>query len=425
MKHTRSVVSTSLLALGLTSVLCLALPAGAEDWPQWRGPNRDGLSKETGWLAQWPAEGPKKLWEGNVGIGYSSFSVAKGRLYTMGNVAENDIVFCFDAETGKLKWKHEYPCASRDPNGYHGTRCTPTVDGDYAYTLSRQGNFFCLETATGAVKWSKDFRKEFGGEPPTWGFAGSPLIEKKWVLTEAGGRNGASVIAFDKETGEVIWKAGNDGAGYGSLIALTLGEERCFLQFSKDNLICRRMKNGSEMWRLPWPTSYGVNATTPIIEGDSIFISTGYGFGCARLKVSPTGVEGIWPDKPLQGVPPNKMKEWTNKNMRNHVNSCVLVDGYLYGYDENDLKCLDWKTGEVKWSTNTYGKGSLMYADGKLILYGVSGKLGVAEATPEAFKEISSFKPWTGKDTWANPVLANGRIYIRNLDKMLALDVKK
>jgi outer membrane protein assembly factor BamB len=426
MKHPRSfVISTSLLALGLTSLLCLVLPAGADDWPQWRGPNRDGLSKETGWLAPWPAEGPKKLWESSVGIGYSSFAVAKGRLYTMGNVAESDNVFCFDAETGKLKWKHEYPCASRDPNGYHGTRCTPTVDGDYVYTLSRHGHFFCLEAATGAVKWAKDFRKDFGGEPPTWGFAGSPLIEKNWVLTEAGSRNNASVVAFQKETGEVIWKAGSDGAGYGSLIALTIGGERSFLQFSKDHLICRRMKNGTEMWRLPWPTSYGVNATTPIIEDDSVFISTGYGFGCARLKVSPTGVTGIWPDKPLEGVPANKMKDWANKNMRNHVNSCVLVNGYVYGFDENDLKCLDWKTGEVKWNTPSYGKGSLISADGKLILYGQTGKLGVAEASAEAFKEISSFKALSGKDTWANPVLANGRLYVRSLDKMLALDVKK
>ncbi len=390
--------------------LLLPRPASfAEDWPQWRGPNRDGLSKETGWLAAWPAEGPKKLWEGSVGIGYSSFAVSKGRLYTLGNIADKDNVFCFDAETGKLKWKHEYPCLAKDPNGYHGTRCTPTVDGEFVYTLSRHGDFFCLDSANGSVKWAKNFKREFGGEPPRWGFSGSPWIEKDWVVTETGSTNGASVAAFNKLTGEVVWKAGADPAGYASIVAFDLNGERCFLQFSKDHLVCRKMKNGAELWRKLWKTNYGVNAATPIVSGDEVFISSGYGYGCALLKVSAAGAEEVW----------------RNTAMRNHVNSCVLLDGFLYGYDESELKCIEWKSGEVKWASKNYGKGALMYADGKLILYGQSGKLGLAEASPEAFKELCSFQALTGKDTWANPVLANGRIYVRSLEKMLALDVRK
>jgi outer membrane protein assembly factor BamB len=168
------------------------------------------------------------------------------------------------------------------------------------------------------------------------------------------------------------------------------------------------MKDGSELWRSLWKTEYGVNAATPVIEGDQMFLSSGYGFGCALLKITPKGVTEIW----------------RNKNMRNHVNSCVLVDGFLYGYDEGDLKCLDWKTGAVKWSTKAYGKGSLMVADGKLILYGQNGKLGLAEISPEAFKQLSNFQALGGQNTWASPVLANGRIYIRNLDKLAAFDVK-
>ena len=162
----------------------LALTAPAEDWPQWRGPGRDGISNEKEWLASWPSTGPKKLWESNIGIGYSSVSVGKGHLYTMGNVAEVDHVYCFDAETGKTVWKHEYPCSSKDPNGYPGTRCTPTLDGDRVYTVSRQGNFFCLDTSSGAVKWSKDFKTDFEAKVPQWGFSGSPLLEKDWVLAE-------------------------------------------------------------------------------------------------------------------------------------------------------------------------------------------------------------------------------------------------
>jgi outer membrane protein assembly factor BamB len=396
------------LTLGPALVLGLTPPALGDDWPQWRGPNRDGISQESAWLDTWAPEGPKRLWEASVGIGYSSFAVSKGRLYTMGNVAENDTVFCLDALTGKPLWKYEYPCPSKDPNGYHGTRCTPTVDEDRVYTLSRLGHFFCLDSATGAVQWSKDFKQDFGAQPPTWGFAGSPLIERDWVLTEAGGTNHASVTAFDKRTGKLAWRAGSDPAGYGSLIAFDLAGERCLLQFSTDHLVCRKMKDGSEVWRLSWKTSYGVNTATPIIHGDEIFISSGYNFGCALLKATTTEAQEVW----------------RNKNMRNHVNSCVLLDGFLYGYDENELKCLEWKTGQVKWSTKAYGKGAVQSAGGKLLLYGQNGKLGLAAASPEAFKEVCSFQALTGNDTWANPVLANGILYVRSLDKMAALDVR-
>ncbi|MBI5383214.1 MAG: PQQ-like beta-propeller repeat protein [Verrucomicrobia bacterium] len=416
---TALVRSAVLLALGVAAVASLQLSARGEDWPRWRGPNLDGISKETGWLAQWPAEGPKKLWEAGVGIGYSSLAVSKGRVYTMGNIAEKDGVSCFEAETGKLRWRHDYACASRDPNGYHGTRCTPTVDEDRVYTVSRHGNFFCLDAATGNPIWSKDLKKDLAGREPRngqregWGYAGSPLIEKNWVLIEVGGE-GASVAAFDKMTGEVVWKAGSDCPGYASLIAFDLGGERCFAQFSEANIIVRRMKNGSELWRLPWKTSYGVNAATPIIQGDEMFISSGYGFGCALLKMSPESVKEVW----------------RNKSMKNHVNSCVLVDGHIYGYDDSELKCLDWKTGEVKktgdanWGTKAYGKGAILVAGDKFILFGQTGKLGVAEINPNEFKELSSFQALPGKDTWANPVLANGRLYVRNLDKVAAFDVK-
>lgn len=404
----RSRFSVALLGAAVTAAFLAPLTGRAGDWPQWRGPDHNGISKETGWLSNWPAEGPKKLWDGTVGVGYSSMSVSKGRLYTMGNVENVDAVSCFDAETGKLLWKHEYPCPAKDPNGYHGTRCTPTVDLNRVYTVSRHGHFFCLDAEKGTVIWSKDFKKDFQAVMPQWGFAGSPCIEKGWVLAEVSGTNGASVVAFDKATGAVVWKNGNDVAGYASLIAFDNGGERCFAQFSSDSIIGRRMKDGSELWRSPWKTSYGVNAATPIIEGDLMFLSSNYGFGCGVLKVTPTGATEVW----------------RNKNMKNHVNSCALVNGCIYGYDDSELKCLDWKTGAVKWGTKAYGKGSLVVADGKMILYGQGGKLGVAEVSPTEFKEICSFQALEGKDTWASPVLANGRLYVRNLDTVAAFDVK-
>lgn len=398
-----------LLLAGATATL-LQTSLQAEDWAAWRGPNRDGISKEAGWLAKWPAAGLAKLWDAKVGVGFSSYAVSKGKLYTMGNVQEMDNVFCLDAETGKQLWNYEYACSSKDPNGYLGTRMTPTVDGNRVYTVSRQGHLFCLDADSGKVIWSKEFKKDFGGVVPTWGFAGSPWIEKDWVLVETGGQ-GASVVALNKATGEVVWKNGDDGAGYASIIAYDLGGERCFAQFSKDNIIGRKMKDGSEIWRHSWKTSYGVNAATPIIIGDEMFISSGYGFGCALLKIAPNGVTEVW----------------RNKNMKNHVNSCVVLNGYIYGYDDNSLKCLDWKTGEVKWSNGSYGKGALMAADGKLILYSDKAKLGLAEANPEKFTELANFQaiPFTGgKETWASPLLANGRIYVRNMESLAAYDAK-
>jgi outer membrane protein assembly factor BamB len=385
----------------------LAGPAQAGDWPRWRGPNFDGISKETGWLAKWPQEGPKKLWNASVGVGYSSFSVSQGRAFTMGNVNNMDVVWCFDAETGSTNWKHEYPCSPKDPNGYLGTRCTPTVDGDRVYSVSRDGQFFCLDAAKGTVIWSKKFKDDFGAKPPQWGYAGSPLVEKDWVLYEVGAAD-AGVVAFDKKTGEVAWKNGSDPAGYSSLVPFDVKGERLLTVFPAANFVVAKMKDGAEVGRVPWKTSYGVNAATPIIVGSQIFISSGYGYGCALLEVDGSGLKELW----------------RNKNMRNHVNSCVLWQDCLYGFDESELKCLDFKTGDVKWAEKGFGKGSLMLADGKLIIYSQSGKLATAEPSPDGFKQISSAQILTGKDTWAVPVLANGRIYCRSLDKVACLDMK-
>jgi len=396
----------ALARLGLGSLVLSASLVMAEDWPQWRGPNRTGISEEKGWTTTWPAEGPKRLWEAKVGVGWSSFSVANGKAYTMGNEGEVDSVYCFDAATGKSVWTYKYDCSSKDPNGYPGTRCTPTVDGDRVYTVSRQGHLFCLDAATGAVKWSKDFAKDFGSKPPTWGFAGSPWIEKDWVVYEVGGE-GASVVAFNKLTGDVVWKNGKDAPGYSSIIAFDLKGERSFVQFSGSQIVLRRMKDGSEVGRTEWKTSYGVNATTPIIEGDKLFVSSGYGYGCALFQMKADGLEQIW----------------RNKKMRNHVDSCVLWQGYLYGYDDNTLRCLDFKTGEEKWAEQKYGKGSVLLADGKLLLYGQGGKLGVAAASPEGFKEIVSADILKDKDTWAPPALANGRVYLRARNQVVCLDL--
>lgn len=392
---------TILAASGLT------LSLGAADWPQWRGPNRDGTTDESGWLTEWPADGPKQLWKASVGIGYSSMSVSQNRLYTLGNTADNDSVYCLDATTGKELWKHTYPCIAKDPNGYHGPRCTPTADGNRVYSLSRNGHFFCLDAASGKVLWSKDFAKDYGAKPPRWGFAGSPLIEGNWVLTEVGG-SGSSVVAFDKATGKEVWKAGDDPVAYSSITAFDHAGQRCLAVFSATGIVGRSAKDGKELWRHPWKTSYDVNAATPIVMGNQVFISSGYNTGCALIQFDGDAAKAVW----------------QNKSMRNHVGTCVLRDGYLYGFDEGQLKCLDWKTGEEKWAERKYGKGSLFLAAGTFVVYGDKGYVATAELSPAGCKEISGLQVLGGKDTWAMPILANGRLYCRSQADLVCLDVK-
>jgi outer membrane protein assembly factor BamB len=382
------------------------LAAWPADWPRWRGPNFDGISPETGWLTQWPAEGPRQLWKANVGIGYSSFSVANGRLYTMGNTEETDSIYCLDAATGRELWRHSYPCSSKDPNGYPGPRSTPTVDGERVYAVSRNGHFFCLEAATGKVVWSKEFPKDYQAKVPTWGFAGSPLVEGNAVICEVGGA-GASVVAFDKQTGRELWRAGDDTIGYSSIVPFDHRGQRALAVFNAAGLVARRAKDGAELWRHPWKTSWDVNAATPILADGKAFISSGYNKGCALLDLS--------------GDQPRVL--WEHRKMRNHVATCVLWQGHLYGFDENQFKCLDWATGEEKWADRTYGKGSLMLAGKHFIVYSDKGRVAVVAPSPEGLKEIVGYQVLSGKDTWAVPVLANGRLYCRSQQDLVCLDV--
>lgn len=376
------------------------------DWPQWRGPKRNGISAEKDFVTSWPKEGPHRVWTARVGVGYSSVAVVGGRLYTMGNVSDVDHVMCLDVATSKLLWDYRYPCAAADPNGYPGPRCTPTVDGSLVFTVSRNGHVLCLNATSGALVWTKNLVGDFGGRVPQWGFAGSPLVEGDLLILETGAP-GRSTAALDKKTGRVVWANGNSAAGYGSPIAFDLARDRAVAVFSASGLTGRAASNGRILWHYNWRTSYDVNATTPIIFDDKIFISSGYGSGCALLQVSAGSVQSVW----------------SNKNMRNHMNSCVLWQGHLYGFDEGQLRCLDVITGAVKWSTPAYGKGSLMLADGKLILYGERGRLGLADASPAGFQEITAAQILGGSSTWAPPVLANGHIYCRSLGDLVRLDV--
>ena len=380
----------------ITSCLAIiafsAVAVTAADWPNFRGPTHDGISKETGWTAEWPADGPKILWKAKVGMGFSAVTVASGKAYTQGNTKDEDTIFCFDANTGTSVWKHSY-AAPLDPKYYEGgTSATPTVDGDRVYTISKRGIIHCLGAADGKVIWTKNLQEELGAKIPEWGFAGSFFIEGDLAILNIG----SAGTALDKKTGKVVWTSGKEESGYSTPIPFDANGERAVMFAIKQDVIAVKLKDGKELWRFPWKTQYDVNAANPILSGNKVFISSGYNRGGGVFDISKN--------------PPAKV--WENKNMRNHMASSVLWQGHLYGVDENQLRCVVFDTGSVAWTDKVSGKGSLILADGKLIVLTERGELIVANPSPEGFKPISRAQVVGGK-CWAAPTLANGKIYVR------------
>ena len=389
-------------------LLLLIAAAGAQtpgDWPNWRGPHYDGISRESDWSDDWNDRPPQRVWQARVGTGFSSVSVSAGRLYTMGNSAggedgrRTDFVYCFNAATGELIWQHQYRCVLVDNLHAGGPGATPTVDGPRLYTIGREGQLHCLQTSDGKVIWSKDLVAELGVDMPDWGFTCSPLVLGDKLIVEAG-----RTAAYDKATGKRLWQTAAYRPGYGAPVAFQHNGRSLLAVLNNDALLIVAADDGAEIAKYPWKTSYVTTSTTPIVQGDEIFISSGYNQGCALLRLA---------DDELQFV-------YENRTMRNHFNNSVLLDGKLYGMDGNShssrnvrLICMDWKTGKLHWSRRGFGCGSLVAADGKLIVLADDGRLHVAGAKPQDYDELGSVKALGGL-CWTVPVLAHGRIYCRN-----------
>lgn len=381
----------------------------AEDWPHWRGPDFNGISKETGWTTQWPKEGPRQMWKASVGVGFSSVAVANGRLFTLGNTAETDTVWCFDAETGKEVWKHSYPCPLEPIYHEGGPGSTPTVDGDKVYTVSKRGHLFCFNAADGKIVWKKDLLEELPMGRPRWGFAGSPLVEGNLIILNAG----SAGTALDKATGKIAWSSGTNTSGYATPVPYTTDGERAVAIFSSKSLVGVRVKDGHELWRYPWVTKWDLNVADPIITGKNLFIST-MDRGCALLELG--AATPAW--------------QWETKSVDNHFNGCVFLNGFFYGVTgntdrpEKDFRCVDLAKGQVQWKYEGLGLGSVTAADGKLIILSERGELLVAEASAESFKPLARAQVLGGK-CWTVPVLANGRIYCRNAQgALVCVDVR-
>ena len=417
-----------ILLIGLTGALLSVAEyrsAAGGEWPQWRGAHRDGVSAETGLLKTWPPGGPQTLWRSQAGEGFSAISVDGGRAFTMFARDGAEYVIGLDAETGKEIWKFESDEIFEDHQGGHGPRSTPAIDDGRVFAVSARGRLTALNAESGRLLWECDLKERFGGKTPRWGFCASPLVEGDLLLVETGGPGrkswanplaksgaGQTIAAFDKGTGDLVWTAAAGKSAYSSPISISAGGVRQIVFFTAMGLASVSPADGRVYWTYPWDTSYDVNAATPIfVPPDRIFISSGYDKGASMVKVN--GVDG--------GLEVQEV--WSGRVMKNQFSSSVLHEDHLYGFDNAILKCIDAASGAQRWRHRGFGKGTLIVADGHLIILGESGRLALARATPEGFVEKASAQVLSGK-CWTMPALVKGRLYLRNEEEIICLDLK-
>ncbi len=393
----------------------VAAPAEG-DWPQWRGPKRDGVSTETGLLAAWPEGGPRKLWEQPSGAGFSSIAVARGRAFTLVQDGASEALVCWNAVTGAELWRFRYPTQYTNLFG-NGPRATPTIADEHIYSIGATGKMYCLKAFADQpdVVWGPlDLLQEFHASVPEWGVAGSPLVEGDHVYVQPGGPSGNSVAALHKDTGAVVWRRHDYPAGYCSPMAGTFAGRRQIVFFAGTHLIGVAPDAGNLLWEYAWPTNQQCNIATPIVTQDYVFITSGYGMGCALLQIEPAG-KG-WRARPI----------YRNTRLRGQHTSPVLYQGHVYGFDDTTLVCLDFASGKVRWKERGFDQGSLLVADGKLILYGANGLLALAAADPDGYHEHGRFPAsHQTASCWSVPALADGRLYVRDQEKVACYDLKR
>jgi outer membrane protein assembly factor BamB len=401
-----------------TVAAVLSLPAvvsnrAPDDWPQWRGPRRDGVSAEKGLLKSWPAGGPPLAWTARgAGEGYSSFSVADGRLYTLGARGGTEQVIAFDATSGKRLW--ETPNGRRFTNDRgDGPRGTPTVENGRVYAFGASGDLSALDAASGKVVWTVNVIEKFGGSNITWGLSESPLVLGDRILVNAGGR-GASIVAVKKSDGSLIWKSQSDEAGYSSAVLHEAGGVRQAIFFTGQRVLGVDVNDGRLLWSYDKVANGTANIATPLVRGNRVFVSSDYGTGAALLELAPAGGSGV-----------SAREVYFTRDMRNHHASSILVGDHLYGFSGAILTAMAFDTGQVAWRDRSVGKGSMVYADDRLYLFSEQGVVGLAEANPAAYREHGRFQLKTGSlPTWSHPVVANGKLFLRDQDTIYAYNVR-
>jgi outer membrane protein assembly factor BamB len=403
-KHTLAFVGAILLSVGALHAM---------DWPQWQGPDRTRVSKETGLLKQWPATGPALVWTATgLGGGYGSMAVAGDRVFVQGARNRTSVVIALNRADGKEVWSKAIGPAQSDERG-PGPRGTPTVDGDRLYVLSENGDLLCVKT-DGTAVWQRNILRDFRGRQPNWLISESPLVDGPHVIVMPGGP-GASIVKLDKMTGATVWttKELSDAASYSSIVAADVSGVRTYLAFTSAAGVGVRASDGKVMFRYPNAANYVANVATPIFSDNKVFFASAYGTGGGLLDLT------------VQNGEVKARQVYFTRSMNNHHGGVVLADGYLYGFNDSILVCLDFATGKMMWRDRSVGKGTLIVADGSLYIQGEDNMIGLADATPSGYREKGRFRiPDKGLPSWAHPVISDGRLYIRNQDTVLVYDIK-
>jgi outer membrane protein assembly factor BamB len=399
----------------LPGIILLAACASAEDWPQFLGPGRNGIYSGNDLAPKWGPSGPAVVWKKDIGQGFSSPVVSQGRLILFHRAGDKEVVEALEESTGRSIWKFDYPTRYRDDFGFdEGPRATPTVAGGRVYTFGAEGMLHCLDFGTGKKIWSVDTQHQFQVAKGFFGAAGAPLVDENRVLMNIGGATGG-VVAFDAATGKTLWTATTQQAGYSSPVLATIQGAKHALFFTRAGLVDLDPANGKVRYEFPWRARMqaSVNAATPIVVDDMVFLSSSYGTGAILLQIGASGLKKIWS---------------SDDALTNHYATSVYKDGFLYGYhgrqeEGPSLRSIEFKTGKVRWDVDGFRAGTITLAGDKLLIMREGGELVLAKATPTAFEQISSAKVLPPV-VRSYPAIANGRIFLRNEKTLVSLNLK-
>jgi len=402
--------------LAYVCFVSFAVSGIAEDWPQFLGPTRNGVSTETPLAASWSKTGPRVVWQRAVGEGWSGPVVAGGRLVLFHRKGDDEVVECLDAANGKEHWKFEYPTNYVDDFNFDpGPRATPLIAGKHVYTLGAEGKMHCLELATGKKVWDRALADDYQAAKGFFGVATSPVLDNGFLLVNIGGKN-AGIVALNAETGKEVWKATTDAASYSSPVVATIDGVRHALFFTREGIVSLDPATGDVRFRKRWRSrnNASVNAATPVVAGNEVFFSASYETGAILLRAKKDGFDEIWTN---------------DESLSCHYGTPIAQHGYLYGFHgrqerKASLNCVEWKTGKVQWTQERFGCGSMLLADGRLIILGEDGDLVLVEATPKGYVEQAR-APVLGRGCRAQIALADGRLYARDTKKLVCLELKK
>jgi len=375
-------------------------------WSEYRGPGRTGIYTETDIVTDWPADGLPLLWKRPVGAGYSSVVAADNTVFTIEQRRQKEVVAAYDLESGGEKWIHGWDAHFQETLGGDGPRATPTWHEGQLYVLGATGEFRCLDARSGSLIWSCNILDDNRAQNLKWGMAASPLIVDDKVIVLPGGSDGKSVVAYNRLTGDPVWKALDDKAAYTSPQLATLAGKRQILVVSASRFMGLSVEDGSLLWEYPWITYQGICAAQPIVMAPNrVFLSAGYDQGAVLLEISSEG--DVYNARPV----------WLSNRMKNRFSSSIMAKGYIYGFDESIFACIDAATGERKWKGGRYGYGQVLFASDHLIISTETGEVVLVKATPEKHNEIARFPAIEGK-TWNVPAIVNGKLIVRNRGEM-------